>query len=273
MQKLKNAKWSILALFIIVGLSFLSAYFEGYLNLILGAPKFLIFFAAVLLACIITALYMKTKFFIWLLVLGFCIGLLTQMVGTYNNLWIYKGTYKSYVFAGFSWAFAATTMLGLCFLIKKLFREIDRKVYNVLALIVLLLIIPIFLSELRTKVFLNFWIYHSALFIFGVVATYRLKFSMLLSLILAAWIMGIVSEYMGSSTGLWSFCPTPEGSEIARTIACWSPPPYLTFGCWPLEFITQIGLTSLISQVAIINVNVSEKAEDTKAKMRDYVFT
>lgn len=269
MQKLKKAKWSILALFIIVGLSFLSAYFEGYLNLILGAPKFLIFFAAVLVACIITALRMKTKFFIWLLVFGFFIGLLTQMVGTYNNLWVYKGTYKSYVFAGFSWAFAAATMLGLSFLIKKLFREIDRKIYNVLALIVLFLIIPIFLSELRTKVFLNFWIYYSVLFIFGVVVTYRLKFSTLLSLILAAWIMGIVSEYMGSSVVLWSFCPTPEDSGIARTIACWSPPPYLTFGCWPLEFITQIGLTSFISQIAIINVNVPEKAEDTKAKMRN----
>jgi len=256
MKKIKDAKWRILALLLLGGLSFLSAHLEGYLDLILDSAKFMVFFAAVFVGCILTALYMngKTKFFIWLLVFGFFIGLLTQIVGTYNNLWIYKGTYKSYVFAGFSWVFAAAVMLGLSLLIKKLFREIDRKIYNVLALIVLFLIIPIFLSELRSKVFLNFLIYYSALFFFGVVATYRLKFSTLLSIILAAWIMGIVSEYMGSSIVLWSFCPTPEGSGITRIIACWSPPPYLTFGCWPLEFITQIGLTSYISRITMMDV-------------------
>jgi hypothetical protein len=245
MKKLQNAKWSILALFLLGGLSFLSAYLEGYLNLILGAPKFLIFFAAVFFGCILTALYQKTKFFIWVLVFGLFIGLLTQMVGTYNELWVYKG---SYLFAGPSWAFAAATMLGLSLLIKKLFREIDTKAYNILALVVLLSIIPVFLGESRTKVHLNLWIYYSVLFIFGVVAAYHFKFSTLLSLILAAWIMGNVSEYMGSSIGLWEFCVSPGGSEIGRNIACWSPPPYLTFGCWPLEFLTQIGLTSFISQ-------------------------
>ena len=245
MKKLKNAKWSILALFLLGVLSFLSAYLEGYLNLILGAPRFLIFFAAVFVVCLFTALYVKTKFFVWLLVFGFFIGLLTQMVGTYNPLWAY--TRSSYVFAGFSWAFAAVAMLGLSLAIKKLFREIDRKVYNVLGLVVLFLIIPIFLGELRTEVFLNFWIYYFALFVFGVAATYHLKFSVLLSLILAAWIMGNVSEYMGSSIGLWKFCATLEGSEVVGTIACWSPPPYLTFGCWPLEFLTQISLTSFIA--------------------------
>lgn len=56
---------------------------------------------------------------------------------------------------------------------------------------------------------------------------------------------------------------------MAGSIACWSPPPYLTFGCWPLEFITQISLKSFISQIAIINVNVPEKTEDTEAKMRN----
>ncbi len=230
----------------------MSAYFEGYRNLILGAPKFLIFFVAVFIVCIVTALYIKTKFFIWLLIFGFAIGYLTQIVGTYNNLWVYNGIYKSYVFAGFSWAFAAATMFGLSLLIKKIFPEMDRKVYNVIALVVLFLIIIIFLGGLRTKVFLNFWIYYFALFIFGLVTIYHLKFSTLLSLILAAWIMGIVSEYMGSSIDLWKFCPISEGSEMVSTIACWSPPPYLTFGCWPLEFLTQIGLSSFISKENVL---------------------
>ncbi len=261
MEKLMEAKWRILALLLIGGLSFLSAFMEGYLDLILGSGKFMAFFAAVLVGCIFTALYMngKTNFFIWLLAFGFFIGLLTQMVGTHNGLWVYDGTYKSYVFAGFSWAFATATMLGLFFLIKKLFREIEGKVYNVLALMVLVFIITIFLSEFRAKVFLNFWIYYLALFIFGLVVTYHLKFSTLLSLIVTAWIMGLVSEYMGSSIGLWKFCPQEVGS-----IACLSPPPYLTFGCWPLEFITQIGLASFISKTAILNINLLENHVKTK---------
>ena len=254
MEKLKNAKWRILALLFLGGLSFLSAFLEGYLDLILGSAKFMFFFAAVFIGCVLTALYMegKTKFFLWLLVFGFFIGILTQIVGTYNNLWVYQGPCKSYVFAGFLWAFAAAAMLGLSLVVKKYFPEINRKIYNILALVVLLLIIPILLGEVRAKVFLNFRIYYFTLFIFAVVITYGSRFSTLSSLILAAWIMGLVSEYMGSSIGLWRFCPELPHFEVVRPIACWSPPPYLTFGCWPLEFLTQVGLSSFISQQNIL---------------------
>ena len=247
MKKLKNTKWGIIALFLLGGLFVLSAHLEGYFDPIVKSDKFLLFFAVVLIICLLTSLNVNSNFFVWLLILSFFIGLITQIIGTFNNLWIYKGTYKSYVFAGFLWAFSAATMLGLSLAINKLFPKIDRKLYNVLCLMVLFLIIPIFLGKLRTEMNLNFWIYYFSLFVFVVVATYRLKFSVLLSLVLAAWIMGFVSEYMGSKIGLWRFCTTPEGSETARSIACWAPPPYLTFGCWPLEFLTQISLTSFIS--------------------------
>lgn len=247
MQKLKNAKWKTLALFLFVGLGLIAANLEGYLEMILGSAKFMIFFAAVFIGCIITALYQggKTKFFIWLLVFGFFIGLITQMVGTTNGLWIYK---DSFLFIGFSWAFATIAMLGLSLVVKKYFPEVNSKLYNVFALIVLVLIILVFLGDFRTKVSINFWIYYIALFVFAAVTTYHLKSSTLFSIILAAWVIGFISEYMGSSAGLWNFCAVSEGSEMVKTIACWTPPPYLTFGCWPLEFITQIGLCSFISQ-------------------------
>ncbi len=258
MEKLSNAKWKIIALLLVAGLGLLAAYFEpaiskdkSCLAVILGSPKFMLFFAAVFIVCLATALNKRTntKFFIWLLVLGFFIGLITQMVGTTNHLWTYK---ESFVFGGFSWALAAAAMLGLSFLIKKLFREIDGKVYNILACIVLVLVIFIFLNDFRTKVLLDFWIYYSALFVFAVVSNYHVRFSALLSLILAAWIMGSVSEYMGSSIGLWQFYPDPTPSEVARPFTCRLPPPYLTFGCWPLEFLTQVGLSAFISQQNIL---------------------
>ena len=124
---------------------------------------------------------------------------------------------------------------------------------------VLFLIIPIFLGKLRTGLNVYFWVYYFCLFVFGVVAAYHLKLSALLSLVLAAWIMGNVSEYMGSSIGLWRFCATPEGSETARSIACWSPPPYLTFGCWPLIFLSQMGLSFFLSQEHM-NMRAEDKA-------------
>ncbi|MFC1822091.1 hypothetical protein ACFL9T_05240 [Thermodesulfobacteriota bacterium] len=248
MERFKKAKWSIMALFLLGGLSLLSAYLEGYMITITGSPKFLLFIFVVLVLSFVTALEVDGKLFVWLLVLGFFIGLLTQMIGTSNNLWIFTGPCKSYVFAGFLWAFAAVTMIGLSLFIKKLIPEIDKKVYNVLALVMLVFIIALLLGEFRKVVRLNFIIYYSALFIFGLVVAYRLRFSALLSLILAAWIMGFVSEYMGSSIGLWKFCAAREGTEMAKSIACWSPPLYLILGCWPLEFLTQLGLSSFLSQ-------------------------
>lgn len=258
MKQLANAKWKILALILTAGLGLLAAYFEpaisegkSCLEVILGSPKFIVFFTIVLIACFVTALYEKTntKYFIWLLVLGFFIGLITQIVGTTNRLWTYQ---NSFVFIGFSWALAAVTMLGLSFLIAKLLPEINGKRYNVLGSIVLVFAILIFLNEFRTKVLLSFWIYYIALFFFAVATTYHMRFSTLLSLILAAWIMGLFSEYMGSSIGLWKFCPDLAQSGGAKPPPCWSPPPYLILGCWPLEFIAQVGLSSFISRRNIL---------------------
>ncbi|MGD9078634.1 MAG: hypothetical protein PVG96_04810 [Desulfobacterales bacterium] len=253
MEKLKIAKWKILTLLLVAGLGLMAAYFEpaisedkSCLEIILGSPKFIVFFAIVLIICFVTALNKRanTKFFIWLLVLGFFIGLITQIVGTTSRLWTYQ---DSFVFIGFSWALAAVTMLGLSILIEKLLPEINGKRYNVLGLIVLVFAILIFLDEFRTKVLLSFWIYYIALFFFAVVTTYHMRCSTLLSLFVAAWIMGLVSEYMGSSIGLWKFCPDLAQSGGAEPFPCWSPPPYLILGCWPLEFIAQVGLSSFIS--------------------------
>jgi hypothetical protein len=247
MQKLRNTRWSIIVLFLLGGLFMLSAHLEGDFDLIVKSSLFLLFFTVLFAVCFVTSLNVNDKFFVWLLVFGFFIGLIAQIIGTFNDLWIYKGNCKSYVFAGFLWAFSAAAMLGLSLAIKKLLPETNRRLYNVLCLTVLFLVIPVFLGRLRTAVDLNFWIYYFSVFVFGVVATYRLKFSVLLSLVLASWIMGYVSEYIGSKIGLWRFCATLEDPETVRSIACWSAPPYLTFGCWPLIFLTQMGLSFLLS--------------------------
>lgn len=254
-EQLKNAKWKIIALLLVAGLGILAAILEQafpegnkILYVILDSPKFIEFFGAVFIVCFVTALYKETetKFFVWLLVLGFFIGVITQMVGTTNDLWAYK---RSFVFGGISWALAAVTMFGISLVIrKKALKKIDNKAYNVVALVIIFLVIPVLLGKVRSEVKLTFWVYYFALFTFALIATYRSSFSALVSCILAAWVMGLISEYMGSSIGLWKFC---DGKWPA-SIACWFPPPYLVFGCWPLEFLTQKSLSSFISKEATV---------------------
>jgi len=76
-----------------------------------------------------------------------------------------------------------------------------------------------------------FWIYYISLAGFAILMQARIPFTELLSLILAAWIMGGISEWIGATAKLWHF----------RTTA---PPLFLVFGCWPLEFLVIRGLAT-----------------------------
>ncbi|MFC1828583.1 hypothetical protein ACFL0O_03105 [Thermodesulfobacteriota bacterium] len=70
-----------------------------------------------------------------------------------------------------------------------------------------------------------FWLYYITLTVFAVITSYHLSFTELISLILAAWIMGGSAEWVGATAKLWHF----------RTKAL--PPLFLVLGCWPLEFL------------------------------------
>jgi hypothetical protein len=76
-----------------------------------------------------------------------------------------------------------------------------------------------------------FWIYYISLAGFAILMQAKIPFTELLSLILAAWIMGGISEWIGATANLWHF----------RTAA---PPLFLVLGCWPLEFLVIRGLAT-----------------------------
>jgi len=84
-----------------------------------------------------------------------------------------------------------------------------------------------------------FWIYYISLAGFAILMQARLPFTELLSLILAAWIMGGISEWIGATAQLWYF----------RTVA---PPLFLVLGCWPLEFLVIRGLATRMKGSAMI---------------------
>jgi len=86
-----------------------------------------------------------------------------------------------------------------------------------------------------------FWIYYISLAGFAILMQARVPFTELLSLILAAWIMGGISEWIGPAARLWHF----------RTVAF--PTLFLVLGWWPLEFLVIRGLATRMKGSANID--------------------
>ncbi len=75
-------------------------------------------------------------------------------------------------------------------------------------------------------------IYYISLAGFAILMQAGVPLTELLSFILAAWIVGGISEWIGATPRLWHF----------RTAAF--PPLFLFLGCWPLEFLVIRGLAT-----------------------------
>lgn len=251
-----------------------SAILEGYTNYLDG--YIIVFFAAVLGACIITACVISIRHLLGLILFGFTIGFITQAIGITSDMWCYDHTF---IFAALSWSLAAVTMEGISKVIMARLKPITDNPLNVLTILALFAIIPITLAlqdhwkyakyrpipkewagkhafeiqkvgteqapcfiygmtpEERAKVEPNvpFWVYYISLLGFAIVMHYHISFTELLSLILAAWIMGGIAEWIGATAKLWYF----------RTETL--PPLFLVLGCWPLEFLVIRGLATRMS--------------------------
>lgn len=64
-----------------------------------------------------------------------------------------------------------------------------------------------------------------------------MNFSVFAGIVLTAWIVSNPSEYAGSvSSQVWIFLYNSD-----------YPPCFLLFGCWPLEILTQYGLSAFLA--------------------------
>lgn len=269
----------ILILGALAAVLLVSAVLEGYINYLDG--YIIVFFAAVLGACIITAFVISIRHLLGLVLFGFTIGFITQAIGITSDMWCYDHTF---IFAALSWSLAAVTMEGISKIIMVKLKEVTDNPVNVLTILIIFAIIPITLAlqdhwryakyrpiprewtgkqeskiqkfgtkqaqcfiyqtmpeerseEFRSKFEPNvpFWIYYISLLGFAIVMHYHISFTELLSLILAAWIMGGIAEWIGATAKLWYF----------RTETL--PPLFLVLGCWPLEFLVIRGLATRMS--------------------------
>jgi hypothetical protein len=260
----KNDK-NLVKILLLLGLSALllaSAVLEGYTSYLTGYV--IAFFSVVFVACIVTAFTVCTTHLAGLILFGFVIGFLTQAVGITSDLWCYDLTF---IFAAFSWSLAAVTMEGISRIIRYKLKPLRDPPLNVLMILALLGILLVTLalqdhwkyakyrptpgewmgrqeSVAHGTCFINqempaksklepnepFWIYYISLAGFAILMQARVPVTELLSLILAAWIMGGISEWIGAAAKLWHF----------RTTVF--PPLFLALGCWPLEFLIIRGL-------------------------------
>jgi hypothetical protein len=264
MEKKDRDLFKILLLLGLSAALLISAVLEGYASYLTG--YLIAFFAVVLAACIVTSFTIPVAHLVGFILFGFVIGFLTQAIGITSDMWCYDYTF---IFAAFSWSLAAVTMEGISRLIRYKLKNLTDHPLNVLMILALLgtLLVTLSLQDhwkyatyrpvpeewrerqepgVQEACFINqeipiksnlepnepFWIYYISLAGFAILMQARVSFTELLSFILAAWIMGGVSEWIGATAKLWHF----------RTVAF--PPLFLVLGCWPLEFLVIRGLAS-----------------------------
>lgn len=270
MEKNDNNLAKILLLLGLSALLLVSAVLEGYASCLTG--YLIAFFAAVLAACIVTAFTICTAHLVGLILFGFVIGFLTQAVGITSDLWCYDRTFIFAAFSWSLAAVTMEGISRVIRHKVKSLTDHPLNVLIILALLGALLVtlvlqdhwkyatyrpapeawkerqesgaqetcfihqeMPAEGSKLfKSKVEPNepFWIYYISLAGFAILMQAGVPFTELLSFILAAWIMGGISEWIGATAKLWHF----------RTAAF--PPLFLVLGCWPLEFLVIRGLAT-----------------------------
>jgi len=134
----------LVKILILVGLAtvlLVSAVVEGYTNYLHG--YIIIFFAAVLAACIMTACVISIGHLLGLILFGFTIGFITQAIGITSDMWCYDHTF---IFAALSWSLAAVTMEGISKIIGFKLKKLTDNPMNLLTIFIIFAIIPITLA-------------------------------------------------------------------------------------------------------------------------------
>ncbi len=251
---------------------------EGYTGSLTGYV--IAFFAAVLAGCIVTAFTICTAHLVGLILFGFVIGFLTQAVGITSDLWCYDRTFIFAAFSWSLAAVTMEGISRVIQYKLKSLRDPPVNVLIIIALLGVLVATLAYqdhwkyagyrpapgewterqASRIQGVCFINqemdgkgserfesklepnepFWIYYLSLTSFAILMQARIPFTELLSLILAGWIMGGISEWLGATAKLWHF----------RTVAF--PPLFLVLGCWPLEFLVIRGLATRMKGSVIL---------------------
>ncbi len=221
-------------------------YAEGYLSL-LDWP-FLLYVVAVTLGGLwFGAFELSRKRLLFMVLVAELSGYLTQVVGSdVEGVWRYEGPRGTYYFVCTMFAFAAVFAYGLTALVigpwvRKHLRYRPRWL-NVIVVAGVFAVLAFGSHPYRGHGEPAFWIYYGALGLFAAYASLLMDLGTLVTLVAVAMGIGIVSETLGASSGVWQF----------TGMRPWLPPAYLVFGSWPLEIILHYGLSGILARERLI---------------------
>jgi hypothetical protein len=237
-QSGSNASNNLLLVCLLVVTIFFTAWNEGYLGIIAWP------FALVLLAglgmMVWLALTASPARFLSLVTSIFAVEYIKEALGIYYGFWIYHGHPGSFVFGVWAWVLGGLTCYtlatsGLAPLLRKLPHPTSRRWNS--ALIVGFALLGVFLMRDRTaQAGWLFWIFYLILTLIALLRAPRFDFPSFFGLVISAWAVGNISEYMGSTwSGIWTFPRDPN-----------YPPLFLLFACWPIEIVAQTSVAALL---------------------------
>jgi len=227
----------IVALFLIV-FAF-TTFQEGYLPFI-SFPFFLALAVGFALAFYL-ALHITTKRLLALILVIAFLEYLKESIGIRAGMWEYHGTNRFYLFGVWCWVLAGLTVFTLANrvaipLLRTLKASLPAR-WNLILLPGFFLVILLFLGEYRSGAGGLFWSFYALLLIYDCYIVWEMEAPVLLGLVIAAWVGGNVSEYVGAvASGAWTFPHNPD-----------YPPVFLLFGCWPLEILAQYALSAFLA--------------------------
>ncbi len=219
--------------------TFFAAHFEGYL------PKISFLFWLSLSVGFALAFwlasFLTTNRLLALLLSIFVMEYIKESNGITYGLWIYHGLNRFYLFGVWAWVLGglAAFTLATRLIIRRLrkLQVIFPRWFPPVIVFLIFLLIPLTLGKYWGGVGPLFWLFYAVLLGIGVVSASRMDFPLFAGLVLTAWIVGNLSEFLGSvSSNVWTFPYDPH-----------YPPFYLVAACWPLEILGQYALSALLA--------------------------
>lgn len=238
-QSLKDRSRNFALAVLFFAATLFSAFHEGYAKLI-SVYFWIAIFAGFGVVCLL-ACKVSARRFIALVATIFFIEFFKETMGIQAVMWVYHGRGGQYLFGVCAWVLgglvAFTLATGIAIRLLRKLKITLPGWANLLVLVLVAAFIPLTLGDYRENAGPLFWGFYLMLLLGGGYAAMRMDFAVFAGIVVAAWLVGNPSEYLGSVTSkVWTFPHNPD-----------YPPLYLVFGCWPLEILAQYALSAFLA--------------------------
>ncbi len=230
----------LLIVALLIGVTLFAAFHEEYITRI--SP---LFWGGLVLSFGIAAWVAhrtSVKRFMALVVGLYIVEYIKETVGIRSGTWVYHGKSGLYVFGVWAWVFGGLSAYALAVgvlipALRKVRLRLPRWSHPLIILL-LAAFIPLTLGPYWQGVeALFFWLY-GVLAAACIFMSMRIESHVMVGIVLASWIIGNPSEYLGAiASDVVSFPHNPR-----------YPPVFLLFGCWPLEILVQYGMSAYLAR-------------------------